>query len=236
MDIKTLASSSQGNCYLVSDGKTTVMLECGVKFADIRRGAGFDLSSVCGCLLTHEHKDHARSVVECLRATVPVYTSGGTVEALGLDAHHRLHVIEALKQFELGSFVVLPFAAQHDCAEPLSFLICSKATGEKLLFATDTYYVAHRFKGLTHIMIECNYALDILNRHVDAGLINEQMRKRVLKSHMSVDTCLGFLRANDLSAVQEIWLIHLSDGNSDEARFLTEVRRQTGLPVYVANK
>jgi phosphoribosyl 1,2-cyclic phosphodiesterase len=43
-----------------------------------------------------------------------------------------------------------------------------------------------------------------------------------------------FLKANDLSKVQQIVLIHLSDGNSDEALFKTEIQKLTGKPVYVA--
>jgi hypothetical protein len=51
---------------------------------------------------------------------------------------------------------------------------------------------------------------------------------------MSLETCKGFLRANDLSRVQEIWLLHLSDANSDAARFKREIQELTGKVVYVA--
>ena len=45
-----------------------------------------------------------------------------------------------------------------------------------------------------------------------------------------------FLRANDLSKVEEIHLLHLSDGNSDEARFKREIQELTGRVVMVAGK
>jgi phosphoribosyl 1,2-cyclic phosphodiesterase len=60
------------------------------------------------------------------------------------------------------------------------------------------------------------------------------MKRRLLKTHLSIDNAKDFLRANDLSRVQEIHLIHLSDGNSDEARFKREIQALTGKPVYVA--
>lgn len=53
--ISTLASGSSGNCYRVSDGQTTIMLECGVRFKQIRQGFDFRLSDVAGCLISHEH-------------------------------------------------------------------------------------------------------------------------------------------------------------------------------------
>ena len=57
-----LASSSHGNCYIVSDSTTTVLLECGIPFRRIKKGLGFDLSNIRACLVSHEHKDHSKSV------------------------------------------------------------------------------------------------------------------------------------------------------------------------------
>jgi len=33
---------------------------------------------------------------------------------------------------------------------------------EKVLYLTDTAYCKYRFRGLTHIMVECNHSWDIL--------------------------------------------------------------------------
>jgi phosphoribosyl 1,2-cyclic phosphodiesterase len=62
------------------------------------------------------------------------------------------------------------------------------------------------------------------------------MRKRLLRSHFSLENVLEFLRANDMSKVQEIYLLHLSDNNSDEAMFKRRVQEVTGKPVYVAGR
>ena len=62
------------------------------------------------------------------------------------------------------------------------------------------------------------------------------MRPRLLKSHMEIETTKGLLSANDLSQTQNIVLIHLSDGNSNERRFIDEVVRLTGKQVFAANK
>src|SRR5690606_20594303 len=123
---------------------------------------------------------------------------------------------------------------QHDAQEPLGFLLHSRASNERLLYATDTYYIRYKFPGLTHIMVECNYAADILYENVKRGAVPEVLKNRLLTSHFSLENVKEFLKANDLSRVQEIWLLHLSDGNSDEERFKREVQALTGKPTYVA--
>lgn len=233
MDVKVIASGSRGNCYRISDGVTPVLLECGLPIKQIRQGLNFGLSDVAACLLTHEHGDHSKAITDVLRAGVSVYASPGTIGALRLT-NHRLKPIKSLDTFRIGTWVIRAFDTQHDCEEPLGFLLHSKVTGERLVFATDTYYVKYRFSGLTHIMIECNYAADILQANVDAGLVHPAMRRRLLTSHFSLENVKEFLKANDLSQVREIWLLHLSDGNSDEERFKREVQALTGKPVYIA--
>jgi phosphoribosyl 1,2-cyclic phosphodiesterase len=55
MIIKSIASGSSGNCYKISDGKTSLLLECGIPIKKIKLGCDFDLSDILGCLVTHEH-------------------------------------------------------------------------------------------------------------------------------------------------------------------------------------
>ncbi|HEK4983663.1 TPA: MBL fold metallo-hydrolase, partial [Clostridioides difficile] len=62
MKIKVLGSSSRGNCYLLQLKNETLILECGVSYKEILKGLDFNLKSVVGCLVTHEHKDHSKSL------------------------------------------------------------------------------------------------------------------------------------------------------------------------------
>nr|WP_289038226.1 MBL fold metallo-hydrolase [uncultured Allobacillus sp.] len=232
IDIKVIGSSSKGNAYLVSDGRSQLLLECGVNFKEIQKAAGFKTSSLAGCLITHEHLDHCKAINEVTRAGIDCYMSAGTKEEIGIN-HHRIKTVESKKQFKLGSWTILPFDVQHDVSEPLGFLLAN-SEGEKLLFATDTYYIKYRFKGLTHLLIECNYSQEILNENIEAGRVPKVMRKRLLRSHFSLEHVKEFLRANDLTSVEAIYLLHLSDNNSDENRFKREVQGLTGKPVYIA--
>ncbi|HOR77867.1 MAG TPA: MBL fold metallo-hydrolase [Anaerolineaceae bacterium] len=230
--VKPLASGSKGNAYHITDGRSPLLLEVGITWKQIQQGLNFKTSELAGCLISHEHQDHCKAVRDVMRAGIDCYMSQGTADALGLSGH-RIRQVQARKQFHVGTWTILPFETQHDAAEPLGFLLANK-DGDKLLYATDTFYIRYRFRGLTHLMIETNYSLDILRENMAAGLVAPELKNRLLKSHMSLETCKEFLKANDLSRVQEIWLIHMSDGNADADRFKREIQALTGKFVTIA--
>lgn len=232
MQIKVLASGSSGNAYIVSDGRTTLLLDAGIPLKAIQVGTNFTVRKIAGAFITHSHQDHSKAAKDLARYGVNIYTSRGTIEACGLTGH-RLRPVKALQEITVGTFKVLPFDVEHDAPEPLGFLFASTATGEKLLYFTDTYFVRYRFNGLTHIMAECNYTQDGIDRSIAAGYIPVEMVPRLVKAHMSLEHLLEMLKANDLRQVRQIYLLHLSANNSEEQRMKEEVQRQTGAEVYV---
>lgn len=234
IDIQCLGSSSAGNAYRITDGHTALLLEAGFPFKSLQRALNFRMTDIAGCLISHEHGDHSKAAKDVMKAGIPIYTGQGTADVLGLSGH-RLKPIKAHQQFEIGTWSIRPFEIEHDAEEPLGFILANTA-GDKLVFLTDTYYCRYRFAGLTHIMVECNYSLDIVNQRVAAGQLHPAQKKRLLRSHFSLEHVKDFLKANDISEVEEIWLLHLSDGNSDAERFKREIQETTGKLVMVANR
>lgn len=235
MQLKVLGSSSKGNCYLLQNDTETLIIECGVSINDIKTALNFSFANVAGCIVTHEHGDHAKSIADALKVGIEVYTSRGTMRALELDVrHHRLHTIKEGEVFHVGSFKVMPFKIEHDVAEPLGFIINHTECGN-VLFITDSYYVKDTFKNIHNIIIEANFSQEIIEERVRNGASPDFLRNRIFKSHMSIETCKKTLLANDLSKVQNIVLIHLSDGNSNAAQFKQIIQAATGKRVYVAD-
>lgn len=219
MKFKSLASSSAGNAYVVSDEETHVLLECGISHSKLQKLSGFSLSEFQACLVTHEHKDHAKSVAELISRGMTVYMSQGTAEALETDG---AELIESMEQFNVGSLDIVPFTTFHDAKEPLGFLIKSRVDGDVLAFATDTVNLRYKFPGLNILAIEANYDKNILER---CERMPEKVRYRITNSHMEIDTLCDYLRSLDLSQCREIHLLHLSDATSHEGHFLNKVAR-----------
>ena len=232
MKIKVLGSCSKGNCYLLQLKTETLILECGINYKQILKGLDFNLESVVGCLVTHEHKDHSKAIRELTENGIDVFTSKGTLEKLDIK-NHRTKIIESEGSFKVGGFKILPFKAEHDAAEPLGFLIQHKEIG-KLLFLTDSYYCEYKFKGLNHVLIECNYSKEILDRNIENGVIKVFLRNRIVKSHFELNNVIDFLRISDLKDLKTLTLLHLSSDNSDKDLFKSEVERNIGLPVKIA--
>lgn len=230
INISTFASGSKGNCYRVDDGETVLMIEPGIQFRKIRKAFDFKLSSVEACLSTHEHGDHSKAVADVANAGIDVYMTQGTADALGVRSH-RINIIKHGEIFDVGTFLIMPFSTNHDAAEPVGFLL---ASGEnKILFATDTFYIKYKFSGLTHIMLECNYKKEWLNENIMSGKIPKSLKKRIEGSHFELENVKNFLKANDLSKVEEIHLIHISSTNGDPEYFKKEIQGLTGKPVYL---
>jgi len=229
MDINIYHSGSSANLYRVSDKGVSILIEAGVPVKKIKKALNYKLSDVAGCLVSHAHMDHAKGLKDLLQCGVDCYVSPETAKALDLSGH-RLHIIKPMEQFKIGDWTIKAFNLVHD-VPCLGFLM---ATGdEKLMFAVDTNYIPYRFKGLTHIMLGVNYDNEILMDNVTLGHIHPELTKRILRNHMSLKTCKKFLLANDMSRVREIYLLHLSDDNSNAERFKTEIQQITGRPVYV---
>lgn len=233
--ITAYGSSSAGNAYMVTDGVSGVLLDAGLKGSDLMRSTGFRLSELNAVLVSHEHADHARGVSALARMAVGVYASAPTLNALNI-AGHRVHAVKARQQFTVGSWRVLPFDVRHDTGGPLGFLLESAADGSRVVYLTDTAYCPHRFNGLTHILLEANYDERILDRNIASEGLPPMLKKRLIRTHMSIDTAIDFLLSNDLSAVQEIRLIHLSSANSDAEDFKRRVQQATGKPVCIAGE
>lgn len=234
MELKIISSGSKGNCYILHGVTESLLLECGVKFKNIQIALDFDFSKIACCFVSHEHKDHSKELSTILSAGIDVYTSKGTAEALSINSRYNLKIVKSKDLRETKEFRMLFFTTQHDAAEPLGLLIENKITKERLLFATDTFYIKYRFKNLNYIMVECNYSDEILKSNIEKGLIPESLKRRLLKSHFSLKYVKTFLQANDLTRVRKIILIHLSDGNSNSKQFEKEIKELTQKEVITA--
>lgn len=234
IDIKVIGSGSSGNCYLANINGTKLLLECGLPFKAIQKALGFTMSDILACLLTHEHKDHSKSIHDVMKSGIDCYMSEGTANALELSGH-RVKILEKTNNEydfrHIGEVTVLPFQAVHDAQEPLNFIISTPK--EKMMFVTDTAYMKYKIPDVNVLMVECNYVKETLDRNVENGTLDATLRNRIVKNHMSLETLLGALKQANLNKLKKVYVLHLSDGNSDEEKILDAIQRATGAVVEI---
>jgi len=223
-------SGSDANLNTVDDGKSTLMLDCGLRWPKVSQLLKGKATEVEGVLVTHSHGDHSRGVKDALHHGLDCWMSIETAKALSVEGIHR---IEDGERHHIGTWTVDAFATVHDCPGSLGFVVTNQE-GERCLYVTDTQYLRPVFDGLSVIALEANYSLDKLKENVGAGEVDRAVKHRVLWNHQSIETVLKFLERTDRSRLREVVLLHLSDANSDEVAFKRRAAEIVGVPVRIA--
>ncbi|MEY4351129.1 MAG: phage Pascal [Bacteroidota bacterium] len=223
MKINIISSGSKGNAYIIEKNNTALLVECGVKFGEIQKAINFDMLKIKACVVSHEHLDHSKAWRQVIGAGIPMFASAGTYDALKVGPEDRQRAL----YHGAISGPVKCFKANHDAAEPLNFII------DDLLFITDNYKLQFDFSTFkfTCVMIEANYCEELIK-----GKADDFVNKRRFRSHMSFQTALLTLKTLDLSECKQIILIHLSDGYTDEKRFIEDTEKAFGIPTICADK
>jgi len=237
MKITTISSSSAGCCYLVESGGEQLLIECGIPLKKIREALKHDLSRVVGCLVSHEHGDHCKALPEIDKMTQITFYGPRSInkEAPIYQGYPQQYYRWQPTPVEItlgagNAFRLRAIKLTHD-VECFGYVVSYCYTDSLLFYASDTGELPYRIKGLTHLMIEANYDMDIL---LDSEQ-NDALRSRIADNHLSIDQAIEFaLRHKD--TLQEVHLLHLSDRHSNEADFLKRAQEALGVPVYVAKK
>lgn len=232
MKIEVIASGSAGNCYKVSNEDTTLLIECGIPYKKIQEALNFKTTDIDGVLVSHEHMDHAKACKNLIKAGVNLYMTKGTKEALKLDSHR----VKWFKNFgdsyfdvDIGSFKIKPFKTVHDAKEPVGFVIYDSLAIEELVFITDTQYSIYSFSP-DYFMLEVNYVREAINKN---DSLHPDLRARIKENHMSLETAINLLERSDLSRLKKIYVMHLSDSNSDAKVIKERLQELTGVDIEI---
>ena len=229
MQFRQLHSGSEGNLYeiIAANGKR-LLIDPGVTWAKVLKALNYDLSGIVGCLASHVHADHCKSIRDVMTFGINVYASKKTFASQNLLQHRKTRVVADKTLIRMEEFQVLCFATNHDCEGSLGFVVRESATNEYLLFATDTSHITQRFPfKFSIVAVECSYDEVWLRDKVAAGEIDERLAERLLTSHMSKANCMAYLNDYvDRSKLRELHLIHMSGTNIDRQRTAAEFKNE----------
>ncbi len=230
MRLVTFASGSSGNCALVQNGDTSVLIDAGISMKRIRAGLrrqGLDFDNVDAILITHEHADHVCGLRMIARHhAVPVYatrTVANRLRGMAPEIEDSLTIVGKNEPFSIKDLTITAFSTSHDTDESVGYVLEGEG---RLGFCTDTGCVTEEMlsalRGCTAALIEANHDVDMLRM----GRYPVPLKRRILsdRGHLSNDA--GGALACELcrAGADSIVLGHLSRENNTPRRACDTVR------------
>ncbi|MGV8083384.1 MAG: MBL fold metallo-hydrolase [Coriobacteriia bacterium] len=215
-----LGSGSAGNASVVTDGTTTLLIDCGFSARETSRRleiAGIDPSSVTALLVTHEHSDHVCGIpVFTKRRGSTVYATQGTCRAARFDAlPTEVRTLTPGSEISIGTLRVLPFKVAHDSAEPVGFRIESRS-GYRFGMMTDTGVLtpdaAEALADVDLLGLECNHDLRMLAEGPYPYHVKRRIRSGV--GHLSNDAAADTLERLASDQLKRVCALHRSQTNN----------------------
>lgn len=214
MKLKCIATGSTGNCYtLTSDSGETLILDCGIPIKEIKKGLDWNIRNVVGCIVSHAHSDHSKSVKDFEAMGIPVFTPYISLKPMRMGKEFKIQA------FDLTTVDVRWTHTNADGSECpcYGFLITHPDMG-RMIYATDTELIKWRFKNVNHILLGVNYDPELLSG-------DDAKKNHVVRGHMSIDTACEFVKANASDQLQNVIMCHLSSENADAGKFIEKMKK-----------
>jgi len=232
LTLTTLASGSSGNCLLVSDGRTHILVDAGISARRITthlNNMGVAPGELAGILVTHEHSDHIAGLATLTKQfSVPIFTTAATGRQLCRRAAwiaDRIHTVVPGTGFSLGGLDAAAFSTPHDAADSVGFTV--SAQGRTAAVVTDlgrvTEEVLSAVSGAQLAVLECNYEPEWLR----SGPYPYPLKVRISggRGHLSNGEGAQLACILARSGASRLVLAHLSRENNTPARALDTVCR-----------
>jgi phosphoribosyl 1,2-cyclic phosphodiesterase len=218
--IKIISSGSKANCTYITDGKTHLLIDCGLSFSELKKradSANIDLDLIDAVLITHEHIDHIKGLpVFTHKTEIPFYCNNLTYQAIAkyYDVKNHKDINNFEQGFIIKSIGIQPFRINHDAIYPMGYSLYTE--GDKCSLVTDTGCVnksiINNICGSKTLLLESN--------HDEQMLINGRyplaLKKRILSDngHLCNAVAAEVIANMCSEKTENVALCHLSEENN----------------------
>lgn len=215
----SLISGSSGNATFVSDGKTKLLIDCGMSGSRLKtalENIDVNISDLDAVLITHEHSDHIKGLgVIARKYQIPVFATFKTFSGMKNIGEFDDSLKNCISdELEIGGIGIRAFSIPHDAEDPVGYNFFIDNT--KLSLATDIGFmnenVFSSIQGSKYVILESNHDVDILR----LGSYPYQLKKRILgtKGHLSNDDAAKTALKLAKTGTEHFMLAHLSRENN----------------------
>lgn len=225
MRFASIGSGSAGNCTVIEQQSTRLLLDCGFGLKEVvTRLQKLDLmpEQISGILVTHEHDDHAKGAFKfAAKYNIPVWLSHGTLKMseryLPENAAIQLNIIDSHTSFEIQNLHITPYPVPHDAREPtqFSFYDGQKKLGVLTDAGASTTHIEQILTQSDALLLECNHDLAMLENGPYAWTLKRRVSSRL--GHLDNASAAQLLSKLDNSKLKHIVAAHLSAKNNTQA-------------------
>jgi len=220
-----LSSGSKGNCFLVKNGKTQILIDAGIsykKYSQAMTDLGLEPTKLDAVIISHEHSDHIGGAGVIHRKTnAPIYITEPTwtysTKKIG-KLNTEPHFFNTGDSIRVGSLMIHSFTSPHDAMDSNNFIVHPVDDDKKQLgIATDLGFahnlLKHNLSKATTIILESNHDVTMLK----TGPYEWFLKQRILSKtgHLSNEQACSLVEEIINDKHERLILAHLSETNND---------------------
>lgn len=219
LQILSINSGSNGNCYYIGNEEEAVLIDAGISCRETEKRLkrqGLSTDKIKAIFISHEHGDHIAGVPGLSKKyRLPVYITNSTRKHANIPIDDDLaYSFVANEPVEVGNLKVTAFSKSHDACDPHSFIIQDR--GVNVGVFTD---IGHSCINLTRYFtichaafLEANYCEDMLEN----GNYPYHLKKRISGNlgHLSNRQAFELFIKNRGRHLSHLILSHLSKNNN----------------------
>ena len=239
----TLASGSEGNCYVYVSGRQRILVDAGKNTRYINQCLGelaLSVGDLTHILITHSHSDHVSALPVLLKHTrATLVCSHGTFTAIAsrLPCGVPVTLFNPGEELALGEIPAKTFSTSHDAPGSCGYVLGRGA--EQVAVCTDLGTMSgdlfETIRGSGTVLLECNHDLQRLWN----GPYPYPLKQRILSDRGHLSNAFSAKVAVRLcqTGTRRLLLAHLSAENNTPQLALSAVRgalEQAGLEAHVA--
>lgn len=212
MNFALLASGSKGNCCLIKDENSSIIIDCGSTKTYLKKcfeKLDFDYLGSDALFVTHTHTDHI--------SQLKMFESITTYARCTLDTNH-FNQISTFEEVKVNTLKVKELPLSHDSEIVSGFIVENE--DKKLVYVTDTGYIKEEYlplmKNADYYIFESNHDVEMLMQtrrpmYVKQRIIGDQ-------GHLCNEDCAEILANVIGDKTKEIVLAHISEEGNDRTK------------------
>lgn len=212
-----LSSGSRANCTYVSDGVTSILIDCGLSAREAEkrlRENGIAPESISAIVVTHEHSDHISGIpIFSRKFGTKVMLNEETEQGWGVRLLTREYFTSG-ESFSIGAICVEPFQISHDARDPVALRFST--ADASLAVVTDlghvTTLVREKTKDVDALVLESNHDPILLRECRYPWPLKQRIASRT--GHLSNETAAALIE--ELTAAPGFRIKHLIGAHVSE--------------------